>query len=123
MTRRDPKDRDGVLDDISDEEGERLWSRGVPVTPERGPRPNSTQFTLRLPSDLFRDVAERAHALGKSTGELMRELMEEGLALRAEATPALAARVLARLLERMPDDVKRAAQTSDETASERRSAG
>lgn len=109
-------------EELSEEEWHVLFEGSEALAPHRRPS-GSSQFTLRLPSPLFYEISVRARSEGKPTGQLMRELMEHGLALRAESTPVLAARVLARLLERMPEDVKRAAQASDETAPERRSAG
>ncbi len=93
---------------VSDAEWAFLMRTGKKGKLPTAERTGSTQFTLRLPTTLLDQITEAAHARGSSTGELMRELMETSLALGFDVSPALIARVLARLLE--SPDLARAAK-------------
>lgn len=85
-------------DDLTKEEVLRLWKRSRPVEVERR-RAESSVLSVRLPHHLFDELVAEAQRQGKGPATLARELIEEGLARKEEASLALLFHRLAQRLE------------------------
>lgn len=85
-------------DDLPKEDALRLWRQARPVQVERQ-RAESSVLSVRLPHHVFDELVAEAQRQGKGPATLARELIEEGLARKEEASPALLFRRVAQLLE------------------------
>ena len=76
----------------------RLWETAAPVEVTRPGRAMTSVLSVRMSRDLLRELTVAARREGTGPATLARELIEQGLAADPEASTALAARVLERLL-------------------------
>ncbi len=84
-------------EEMTKEEALRLWEQARPVEVERRRRESSV-LSVRLPSHVFDELVREARWQGKGPATLARELIEEGLAQREQASLPL---LLERLAERL----------------------
>jgi plasmid stability protein len=87
----------------------RAWERGKPAELERG-RPRTSVLSIRVPTELLRELSDRAGAQGKSTSELARELIESALLADGPSTPRELAAAFARWVEEVLPDSGRPPQ-------------
>lgn len=83
----------------------------VEVKPVEGE--GTSVLSIRMPRSLLRELTVAARNEGSPPGSYARELLEQSLVLSDNVvSPAITARVLARLLESLPDELLREATSS-----------
>lgn len=90
------KDQQGS-DDATLEEA---WLQGEPVELKRT-RPPTSVLSIRVPSELLKELTERARRQGKPASHLARELIEAGLVADSPSTPEDLARTFSRWVEEL----------------------
>ncbi len=97
--------------DFTPEQGDQIWREAEPVEVERPTRAMTSILSVRLPREVFRELTLTARRLGEGPATLARELIERGLAVQAESSSVILARVLLQLFERMPELQHRLTET------------
>ena len=85
--------------DVGRRRAQQMWEEATPVRVARRRGELSAVLSVRLPRQVLRDLTLMARSHGKGPGTLARELIEQGLAMQGQPSPALIAAVLARFFE------------------------